>query len=128
MFFGFVCDLLTAQSLENRPTVIPVAGVCVVVPTTEPIGTQHGAAQGDRHQSGSWGAPGEVGDRSTWLSAGIVFPGQGRGEAAEMAKRLLKQELKGKDGASLLVFTGSLHSCFYFVQCTGIRMLIGIQV
>ena len=36
VFFGFVCDLLAAQSLENRPSSIPVARICVILPATEP--------------------------------------------------------------------------------------------
>lgn len=31
VFFGFVCDLPTAQCLENRPTAIPGACICVIV-------------------------------------------------------------------------------------------------
>ena len=50
-------------------------------------------------------------------------------QTAHMAKWLRKLEgWKARKRARLSFFPGSLHSCFYFAKCTGIKILIRIRV
>lgn len=68
----------------------------------------------------------------TGLQAGISFPGKPRRERGEgkLPKwpSVSKSGRVEKPGREISCFPGSLHSCFDFAKCTGIKMLIRIRV
>lgn len=136
MFFGFVCDLLTAQSLENSPTGISAAQVCMIVPPQSPSEMTDTRTGQHKRTGPNWDPGlflGASGGGSTCRSAGIMFPGKskragGRKNGCKSQVSPKAEGLKGMDEEDSVFFTSALHSCFYFAKCTGIEMLIRIKV
>lgn len=108
VFFGFVCDLPTAQCLENRPTAIPGACICVIVLPQSPSEMtdthieQHKRTGLDLFCRNLEGLGASGMGALTYLLAAIALPGKSkrevqRGTAAKMVKSLQKLRV-GKQG------------------------------
>lgn len=101
VFFGFVCELLTAPSLENRPTGILVACICVIGPATEPSWNDRHPCR-DRagpHQEPRQFLRGPADGRICRL-AGIMFPEslKGKGEKKSNWNGQVYPKAGGLDG------------------------------
>lgn len=113
MFFGFVCDLHTAQGLEDRPTVILQLESVGQFPPPSPLEMTNIAQYKETVR---------ILEGVFWGSEHMLTgKPKGKGDKEKAMGRAQGLLDAGRQRRMLLVLPiCRLHSCFYFARCAGI--------